>query len=83
METFRVVEQSAPYLLIALQDRFAVVERRNGKLYNLHCAHRGPAPMTDAGALSVVGKDWCDEHTARRLFDDVVTRYTDLGEHLW
>ena len=83
MEGMRVVEQRPPYLLIAVDDRFAVVERRNGKLYNLHCGHREPAVMTDSGARFIVGKDWCDERTARHLFDDVTTRYADLAEHLW
>ena len=83
MDELRVVEQRAPYLLIALDGRFAVVERRNGKLYNLHCGHRAPALMSDAGARFIVGKDWCDERTARRLFDEVATRYADLAEHLW
>ena len=81
--TIRVVERRAPYLLIARQGRFAVIERRNGKLYNLHCGRRAPGEMTDAGALAIVGQDWCDEATARRLFDEIATRYDDLAEHLW
>lgn len=80
--TVRIVERHAPYLLIARQDRFAVVERRNGKLYNLHCGRRTPGEMTDTGALDVVGKDWCDEDMARRLFNEVTTRYDDLAEHI-
>ena len=83
METIRIVEERAPYLLIAYKGRFAVVERRNGKLYTLYRGHRAPAPMTDAGALAVVGKDWCDEKAARRVFSYIVTRYADLAEHLW
>src|SRR5579883_1414367 len=79
MESIRIVEESAPYLLIVRKDRFAVIERRNGKIYNLHSLHRGPALMTDAGALSIVGEDWCDEPTARQLFSDVVRRYADLA----
>jgi hypothetical protein len=39
--------------------------------------------MTDARARTVVGKDWCDERTARRLFAGLATRYADLAEHLW
>jgi hypothetical protein len=83
MDTIRVVAERAPYLLIAHRNRFAVVERRNGKLYNLHHRHRGPCLMTDAGALAVVGDDWCDESSAYRLFMEIVTRYSDLAEHLW
>lgn len=83
MEPIRIVEESAPYLLIVREDRFAVIERRNGRIYNLRSLHRRPALMTDAGALSIVGRDWCDEPTARRLFSDVVSRYVELAERLW
>lgn len=83
MRTIRIVEERAPYLLIAHETRFAVVERRNGKLYGLQCGRRAPAAMTDAGALAVVGENWCDEESARRLFSGVVTRYAELAEHLW
>lgn len=83
MDTIRVVAERAPYLLIAHEGRFAVVERRNGKLYNLYHRQRGPCLMTDAGALAVVGRDWRDEGSAYRLFLEIVTRYSDLAEHLW
>ncbi|MGO8915937.1 MAG: hypothetical protein ACLQJR_08520 [Stellaceae bacterium] len=83
MKTIRIVEERAPYLLIAYETRFAVVERRNGKLYSLHCGRRAPAVMTDAGALAVVGKNWCDEKSARRVFSDIVASYAELAEHLW
>ena len=81
--TIHVVARHAPYLLIARHGRFAVIERRNGRLYNLHCGRRAPGEMTDAGALDIVGKDWCDEATARRLFDQLATRYDDLAERMW
>jgi hypothetical protein len=58
MEEMRVVEQRASYLLIALDGRFAVVERRGGKLYNLHCGRREPAPMFGCG---------CAVHRRERL----------------
>ena len=83
MEAIRIVDERAPYLLIAHGHRFAVIERRNGNFYNLHSGDRAPAPMTDAGALAVVGTDWRDEETARRVFDEIVTRYSDLAEHMW
>jgi hypothetical protein len=44
---------------------------------------REPTLMTDARARTVVGKDRCDERTARRLFAGLATRYADLAEHLW
>jgi hypothetical protein len=83
LRTIRVVERRPPYLLIARHGRFAVVERRNGKLYNPHCGRRAPGEITDVGALAVVGQDWCDERMARRLFDEIATRYTNLAERLW
>src|SRR5258708_38417189 len=67
LRTVRVVERRAPYLLIVRQGRFAVVERRNGKLYNLHCGRRAPGEMTDDGARGLVGKEWRDTDSARRL----------------
>ncbi len=83
MQPIRIVEERAPYLLISYRATFAVVERRNGKLYSLHGGPRAPAPMTPAGAQAVVGTDWSDEKTARRVFNDVVARYAELAEHLW
>ncbi len=50
MHAIRVVEERAPYLLLARGDRFAVVELRAGKLYNLHCGKREPEPLTDEPA---------------------------------
>src|SRR5260221_14481356 len=83
LATVRVVERRAPYLLIARRGRFAVVERRNGKLYNLHCGRRAPGEMTDAGPRDILGKDWRDEGTARRLFDEAATRHPGPPEHMW
>jgi hypothetical protein len=57
--------ERVPYPLMAHKDRR---RRAGGKLYNLHCAHRVPALMTDAGARFVVGKERCDETAARQVF---------------
>jgi len=35
------------------------------------------------GADAVVGNGWSDEGRARRLFDDLVTRYAELAERMW
>ena len=82
MEAIRIAEERAPYLLLARGDRFAVVERRNTQLYNLHCGRREPDALTDKGAAHAVGSDWCDEISARRLFDEITARYQDLAEHM-
>jgi hypothetical protein len=82
MHNVRIVEEQASYLLLARGDRFAVLERRNGQFYNLHRGRREPDPLTDRGAEHAVGTDWCDEISARRLFDEITTQYRQFAEHM-
>jgi hypothetical protein len=83
MRTIHIVEERAPYLLLRRDDdQFAVVERRAGKLYPLHCGRREPEPLTDTGAEHAVGTDWCDEISAWRLFNEITTQYRELAEHM-
>jgi hypothetical protein len=82
MLAVHIVAERAPYLLLARDERFAVVERRNNRFYGVWGV-RMSAPMTDAGADAVVGSGWWDESRARRLFEDLVTRYADLAERMW
>jgi hypothetical protein len=83
MHDVHIVEERPPYLLLERNRRFAVVERRAGKLYSLHCGHRDAEPLTDAGAAHAVGDDgWCDERTARRVFEEVASRYHELAEQI-
>jgi hypothetical protein len=83
MHDVRIVEERLPYLLLARGDRFAVVERRAGKLYNLHCGKREPEPLTDAGAAHAVGAGWYDEGRARRVFEEITSRYQEFAERIW
>lgn len=82
MLAIQVVAERAPYLLLAKEKRYAVVERRAGQLYAVEGLRRS-APMTDAGADAVVGNDWWDDARARRLFDEIVSRYAALAERMW
>ena len=82
MQAVRIVAERAPYLLLARDNRYAVVERRAGRLYALHGV-RASAPMSDAGVDDVVGNDWSDKKRAQRLFNDLVVRYAELAERLW
>jgi len=82
MDKVRISEERASYLLLARADQFAVLERRNGQLYNLHRGRREPNALTDKGAEHAVGTDWCDEIKARRLFNEIADRYRDLAEHM-
>jgi hypothetical protein len=81
MQAVQVVAERAPYLLLSTQNRYAVVERRAGQLYAVKGLRRS-APITDAGACAVVGNDWWDEARARRLFDEIVSRYAALAERM-
>jgi hypothetical protein len=83
MQKVRISKEQASYLLLARGELFAVVERRNGHLYNLHWGQREPDALTDQGAEHTVGNDWCDEISARRLFNEVTARYRELAEHMW
>jgi hypothetical protein len=82
MRRVRIVEEQGSILLLARGGLFAVVERRNQQLYNLHGGRREPDALTDTGAEHAVGKDWCDETKARRLFNEITARYRDLAEHM-
>jgi hypothetical protein len=84
MGKIRIVEEREGYLLLARGERFAVVERRNGKLYRLECGHRDSEPISDLGMMHAVGDHgWCDEITARRLLNEILVRYHDLAERMW
>jgi hypothetical protein len=84
MPLIHIADERAPYLLLVRDDdQFAVVERRAGKLYPLHCGRREPEPPTDAGAEHAIGYGWCEECAARRVFENVTTQYRKLAETLW
>ena len=86
MPRIHIVDERAPYLLVVRDDdQFAVVERRAGKLYPLHGGRREPEPPSNMGAEHAVaiGRGWCTESTARRVFEEVTTRYRTLAETLW
>ena len=84
MRTIHIVEERAPYLLLGRDNdhRFAVIERRAGKLYPLHCGRREPEPPTDTGAEHAIGRGWCEESAARQMFEEVTNQYRTLAEIL-
>jgi hypothetical protein len=78
-----VVAQRGSHILVARGDRFAVVERRGGRIYDVHGGRRREFDDTPAGMAAAVGDGWTDESAARRLFDEAVRRGDDLAERLW
>ncbi len=79
-----IVEQKETYLLVARGNRFAVVERRNDRLYNCRCGERGGVPLDDLSAVSEIvdDGDWVDRPTAQAALDEAALRWTDLAEHM-
>jgi hypothetical protein len=77
-----IVEDQGTHLLISQNDRFAIVERRNGRLYNCHDGKREGIPLEDMSAVGAIldSADWTDETAARAAFDEIIARGTQLGE---
>jgi len=80
----RVVEERGSHLLIARGDRFAIVERRNNRLYNCHGGKRDGIAASDLSAIAEIVDDfdWSDEVAARQAFNQVVTKGTGLAERI-
>ncbi|HET8727612.1 MAG TPA: hypothetical protein VFO41_08900 [Alphaproteobacteria bacterium] len=82
-EPLRVVEERESWLLIARGDRFAVVERRGGRIYGLETAHRRGEADTPAGMAAAVGADgWRSETEARATFAGLVARGRELARRM-
>jgi hypothetical protein len=79
------VATSDNYLLLKEGDRFAVVERRAGKLYSLRDGRREPAAEGDEAALRrLIGEDgWSDEATARQVQQQLAERHDELAQRVW
>jgi hypothetical protein len=79
-----IVEEQGTHLLIGHGDRFAVVERRNNRLYNCHDGKRDSIPLADLSLITKIldQRDWADQATAQATFDKVRTRWTELSQHM-
>ena len=79
-----IAEEKSTHLLIARGDRFAVVERRNNRLYNCHGGKRDGIAAGDLSAIAEIvdETDWVDEVAARRAFNEAGFWGTELAEHL-
>ena len=81
-----IVAERGTHLLVARGDRFAIVERRNNRLYN--CCHGGKrdgVAADDPSALAEIvdEADWVEEAVARKAFTEACSRGTDLAERMW
>jgi hypothetical protein len=79
-----IITEQGTHLLIACGERFAVIERRNNRLYNCHDGKRDSISLDDLRAISKIldESDWTDRPTAQAMFHEVVARGTELAQHL-
>ena len=67
---FDIVEEHGSFLLIRAGSRFAVVERRAGRIYPMMPGEREGEPITAEGMAKVMAEEgWLSEPEARRLFN--------------
>jgi hypothetical protein len=80
-----IVEEKGTHLLIRHGDRFAIIERRNNRLYNCHGGKRDGIAADNLSALAEIvdEADWVDEAVAKRAFNEAGSRGTDLAERMW
>ncbi|MBV8506148.1 MAG: hypothetical protein JOZ11_10135 [Alphaproteobacteria bacterium] len=80
---FDIVEEHGSFLLIRAGSRFAVAERRAGRIYPMMPGEREGEPMTAEGMAKVMAEEGClTEPEARRLFTQLSTRGDRLARVL-
>lgn len=83
-EAVGIMAEHGSLLLIRCGSRFAVVERRAGRLYPMKPGAREGAPMTAAGMASLMAEEGpLPEEEARQLFKKLCERGDRLARHLW
>ena len=83
-EPIEIVEEHGTFLLIRASSRFAVVERRAGRIYPMMPGKREGEPISaDAMANAIAEEGWLSEDKARRLFDELCERGDRLAQEIW
>ena len=78
----KVVEEQGSFRLVEHEGRHAVVEARNGKVYDVEGdGDRTGQPDTPAGIDKVAR--WTDEGEARGLLKDLTAQGNDLARKIW
>ena len=72
--SFKIVEEHGSFLLIRAGSRFAVVERRAGRIYPMMPGGREGEPVTAEGMANLMAEQgWLPEPEARQLFKELST----------
>jgi hypothetical protein len=79
-----IVADEGTHLLVACDQRYAVIERRNNRLYNCHGDKRDGIPATDMSAIGQIlnDNDWISKEAAQTMFDDIVERGKGLAQRM-
>jgi hypothetical protein len=80
-----IVTQQGSHLLIAAdQERYAVIERREGRYYNCHDAARAGIPVDALAEIGTVleAGDWADRDTAQAAFEAITQRGAELAQRM-
>jgi hypothetical protein len=79
-----IVLEEEPYRLITDGDeRYAVIEARDGRVYSLHSHDRHEAPDTAEGMMAVVGDGWREQSVAIERFQYMIRREARYSELIW
>jgi hypothetical protein len=82
--SFEIVEEHGSFLLIRAGSRFAVVERRAGRIYPMTPGGREGEPFTADGMASAIAQEGLlPEEEARRLFAELCDRGDRLAQRIW
>jgi hypothetical protein len=78
-----IVEEHGSFLLIRVGSRFAVVERRAGRIYPMMPGERAGEPMTAEGMAALIAEEGpLSEDEARQLFAELCARGDRLAQSL-
>jgi hypothetical protein len=83
-DQIRIVEHEGSHLLVRRGDSFAILERRNGRLYDVRGEDRTGHPDSPEGIVAAVGPDgWGEEAATRAAFAEAVARGKELASRIW
>ena len=70
-----IITEQGTHLLITCDDRFAVIERRNDRLYNCHDGKREGIPLEDLTAISKIRMEFLrqDRHVLFKTHVDILS----------
>ena len=78
----KIIADQDTHLIVGQGNRFAIIERRNNRLYNCHAGKREGISLdriNEIGSL-LDASDWTDEATARANFADIVSRGSQYSQ---